>query len=125
MTGTTRDVRREPSRELKHARPGRPPKSTPALRSTPAISTTATTFRRKFWLGRTGWPSESRQAVEVLHDLGVRVVTITGDARQVADAVGRELGIDESSPRSCPRTTTGPWPTSSAEAPGWPWWATA
>ena len=32
---------------------------------------------------------ESRAAVDELHRLGVRVVMITGDARQVADAVGR------------------------------------
>ena len=30
-----------------------------------------------------------------LHRLGVRVVMITGDARQVADAVGADLGVDE------------------------------
>ena len=39
--------------------------------------------------------AESRQAVDHLHDLGVKVVMITGDARQVADAVGADLGIDE------------------------------
>jgi Cu2+-exporting ATPase len=39
--------------------------------------------------------SESRQAVEQLHQLGVRVAMITGDARQVAAAVGEELEIDE------------------------------
>jgi Cu2+-exporting ATPase len=38
---------------------------------------------------------ESRQAVDRLHQLGVRVAMITGDARQVADAVGADLGIDE------------------------------
>jgi P-type Cu2+ transporter len=38
---------------------------------------------------------ESRQAVDGLHDLGVRMATLTGDARQVADAVGTVLGIDE------------------------------
>ena len=38
---------------------------------------------------------ESREAVAALHDLGVRTVLITGDARQVADAVAAELGIDE------------------------------
>jgi Cu2+-exporting ATPase len=38
---------------------------------------------------------ESREAVEQLHRLGRRVVMITGDAHQVADAVGAELGIDE------------------------------
>lgn len=38
---------------------------------------------------------ESRLAVDDLHDRGVRVAMITGDAQQVADAVARELGIDE------------------------------
>jgi Cu2+-exporting ATPase len=37
----------------------------------------------------------SRQAVAGLHESGVRVAMITGDARNVADAVARELGIDE------------------------------
>ena len=38
---------------------------------------------------------ESRQAVDQLHRLGVRVGMITGDARQVAASVAVELGIDE------------------------------
>jgi Cu2+-exporting ATPase len=38
---------------------------------------------------------ESKEAVRALHDLGVKVAMITGDARQVAEAVARELGIDE------------------------------
>ncbi|MEY2453948.1 MAG: P-type Cu2+ transporter [Acidimicrobiaceae bacterium] len=38
---------------------------------------------------------ESKEAVNGLHSLGIRVVMITGDARQVADAVGSELGVDE------------------------------
>jgi Cu2+-exporting ATPase len=38
---------------------------------------------------------EAREAVDALHALGARVVMITGDARQVADAVARDLGIDE------------------------------
>lgn len=37
---------------------------------------------------------ESREAVDALHKLGVEVVMITGDAEAVAQAVGRELGID-------------------------------
>ena len=37
----------------------------------------------------------SRAAVDALHAEGVRVVMITGDARQVAEAVAAELGIDE------------------------------
>jgi Cu2+-exporting ATPase len=38
---------------------------------------------------------ESGPAVEALHGRGVRVALITGDARQVADAVAADLGIDE------------------------------
>ncbi|GAB3540316.1 heavy metal translocating P-type ATPase [Arthrobacter tecti] len=38
---------------------------------------------------------ESRAAVKALQDRGVKVAMITGDARQVADAVSAELGIDE------------------------------
>jgi P-type Cu2+ transporter len=38
---------------------------------------------------------ESRQAVAELHRLGKRVVMLTGDARQVAEAVAAELGVDE------------------------------
>jgi Cu2+-exporting ATPase len=38
---------------------------------------------------------ESREAVSQLHSLGVKVAMITGDARQVAEAVANDLGIDE------------------------------
>ena len=38
---------------------------------------------------------EARQAVDELRARGLRVVMITGDARQVADAVGADLGVDE------------------------------
>jgi Cu2+-exporting ATPase len=38
---------------------------------------------------------EAREAVERLHELGIGVAMITGDARQVADTVAAELGIDE------------------------------
>ena len=37
---------------------------------------------------------ESREAVAQLHQLGLEVVMLTGDAKAVADAVARELGID-------------------------------
>jgi cation transport ATPase len=37
---------------------------------------------------------EARAAVTELRRLGVRVVMITGDARNVAESVGRELGVD-------------------------------
>ena len=39
---------------------------------------------------------EAREAIRDLHSIGVeRVVMITGDARQVAEAVARDLGVDE------------------------------
>ena len=38
---------------------------------------------------------ESRAAVRALQDRGVQVAMITGDAAQVAHAVGADLGIDE------------------------------
>ena len=38
---------------------------------------------------------ESIEAVRQLHDLGVRVAMITGDAQSVADSVAERLGIDE------------------------------
>ncbi|HET8770821.1 MAG TPA: heavy metal translocating P-type ATPase, partial [Gemmatimonadaceae bacterium] len=37
---------------------------------------------------------ESREAVRRLHERGIEVVMLTGDAQAVADAVARELGID-------------------------------
>jgi P-type Cu2+ transporter len=38
---------------------------------------------------------ESRAAVKALQERGLKVALVTGDARQVAEAVGRDLGIDE------------------------------
>ena len=38
---------------------------------------------------------ESAEAIQLLHDLGVRVAMITGDSQAVADSVARRLGIDE------------------------------
>ncbi|GAB2541737.1 heavy metal translocating P-type ATPase [Brachybacterium huguangmaarense] len=37
---------------------------------------------------------ESREAIGALHARGIEVAMVTGDARPVADAVARELGID-------------------------------
>ncbi|MEB2346098.1 MAG: heavy metal translocating P-type ATPase [Deltaproteobacteria bacterium] len=37
---------------------------------------------------------ESRAAIQALHDRGIEVAMLTGDARAVADAVAEELGID-------------------------------
>jgi Cu2+-exporting ATPase len=38
---------------------------------------------------------ESREAIDALHKLGIKVSMITGDAQQVANAVAADLGIDE------------------------------
>jgi len=38
--------------------------------------------------------AESREAIRSLHDAGIEVVMLTGDARAVADAVAEELEID-------------------------------
>jgi Cu2+-exporting ATPase len=38
---------------------------------------------------------ESKQAIDELHSLGVKVAMITGDSKTVADSVARRLGIDE------------------------------
>ncbi len=38
---------------------------------------------------------ESKEAIQALHDLGIRTAMITGDAHEVAVAVARELGIKE------------------------------
>ena len=37
---------------------------------------------------------ESREAIEALHKRGIEVAMLTGDARAVADAVAKDLGID-------------------------------
>lgn len=37
---------------------------------------------------------ESREAIDALHERGIEVAMLTGDARAVANAVGQELGID-------------------------------
>jgi len=38
---------------------------------------------------------ESGQAVKELHDMGVRVVMLTGDNERTAKAIGRQAGVDE------------------------------
>jgi Cu2+-exporting ATPase len=38
---------------------------------------------------------ESKEAIDALHALGIRVAMITGDSQAVADSVARRLGVDE------------------------------
>ena len=69
---------------------------------------------------------ESRQAVAELHRLGKRVVMITGDARQVAEAVGRRPRRRRGVRRGPPRGQgPAPSPTCRPAAWRWPWSATA
>jgi Cu+-exporting ATPase len=37
----------------------------------------------------------TRAAIAAMHDLGIRIVMLTGDAKATAEAVAKELGIDE------------------------------
>lgn len=46
----------------------------------------------------------SREAVDALKSLGIRPVMLTGDARHTAEAVARELGIDEVVAECMPET---------------------
>ena len=39
--------------------------------------------------------ASSLEAIRVLHEEGMRVVMLTGDSRTTAEAVARDLGIDE------------------------------
>ena len=39
--------------------------------------------------------STTREAVAALHDLGLKVLMLTGDSRRAAEGIGREAGIDE------------------------------
>lgn len=41
-----------------------------------------------------GIREESREAIQALHERGIEVAMLTGDAREVANAVAEELGID-------------------------------
>jgi P-type Cu2+ transporter len=45
---------------------------------------------------------ESKEAIDALHDKGIRVAMVTGDSRAVADSVARRLGIDEVSAQVLP-----------------------
>lgn len=38
---------------------------------------------------------QSKEAIGLLHDMGIAVVMITGDHQQTAEAIGREVGIDQ------------------------------
>ena len=45
---------------------------------------------------------ESAEAVSRLHDMGLRVAMITGDAQAVADSVARRIGIDQTAAQVLP-----------------------
>ncbi len=50
---------------------------------------------------------ESKEAIDALHALGVRVAMITGDSQAVADSVARRLGIDEVAAQVLPADKAG------------------
>ncbi len=45
----------------------------------------------------------TREAVKTLHGLGIKVIMCTGDNRKTAEAVGRELGIDQVKAEAMPQ----------------------
>ena len=47
------------------------------------------------WRGRLSRRASSKEAIELLHREGIRIVMLTGDSRATAAAVARALGIDE------------------------------
>ncbi len=59
---------------------------------------------------------EARQAADELQRLGRRVVMITGDAQQVANAVGADLGVDEVFAEVLPKTSRPRSPSCSSAA---------
>jgi Cu2+-exporting ATPase len=50
---------------------------------------------------------ESVEAVQLLHQMGLRVAMITGDAQAVADSVARRIGIDEVAAQVLPADKAG------------------
>jgi P-type Cu+ transporter len=46
----------------------------------------------------------SVEAIQELHAMGLKVVMITGDNQQTADAIARQVGIDQCWPKCCPAT---------------------
>ena len=67
----------------------------------------------------------SKAAIDALHAQGVHVVMIAGDARPVAEAVRRELGVDEVFVEVLPEDKDSKVAELQARACGWPWSVTA
>ena len=68
--------------------------------------------------------SESPAAIDALKREGLRVVMLTGDNEQTAQAIAKQAGIDEVSRACCPKES---WRRSngcSRKAGSWPWLAT-
>jgi Cu2+-exporting ATPase len=75
----------EPLREAAEAAAGRGQAAIYLLRSGSALAVFAVADAIR---------EESREAIRALHDRGIEVAMLTGDAQAVADAVAEELGID-------------------------------
>ena len=68
---------------------------------------------------------ESADAVRRLHELGLEVAMLTGDAQVVADTVARQLGIDRVFAQVLPTVRPQKSRSSSSRVSVLPWWATA
>ncbi len=69
---------------------------------------------------------ESRDAIQRLHEQGIEVVMLTGDAKAVANAVATDLGIDTVFAEVLPGDKVGQdQGAQGRRANASPWWATA
>src|SRR5881396_2562992 len=67
----------------------------------------------------------AKGAVAALHDLGIRVLLLTGDSRATAEAVARTLAIDDVRAEVLPGDKAAEVKRLEERAVGSPWWGTA
>jgi P-type Cu2+ transporter len=66
---------------------------------------------------------ESREAIRALHERGIEVAMLTGDAQAVADAVATELGIDTVFAQILPEDKASKVRSCNHRGRRWRWWA--
>ena len=89
-TGTPRESRSERTARRSPPTPRRGEHAAPPCSTSSATAPSSARSRSK-----TRSDPNRATAIDELRRLGIRAVMITGDAQQVADAVGAELGVDE------------------------------